>query len=279
MKTIRIFFIFMQVVAVCSFSASAQDFLVTTKNDTLNCKLGKLENGKYPITFYMGNEKVTGYIHQDSILAIKKNVFRSLRNNALLPWYPLRDVGIDVGVAHQFEYLRIEDDLRPGKSDFAIRTGFYAGADMTFYTSPSVGYGLKYNFRSLSGGDIRYQYVGVLMGFRIWDKSRKNHWFLNVSPGFGWIVLKDAPVDIPPQRLRVEMHANTFAGDFAVGYNFRVAENISVRAKLSYVLGYPQKVKVPEIREKIFEIGRYCDNMNTLNLSVGMTFHRKKPLD
>jgi hypothetical protein len=90
---------------------------------------------------------------------------------------------------------------------------------------------------------------------------------------------KNAPIQIFSQRERIKMHANSIAGDFAVGYSLKVAENVSARVKLSCNLGYPKKVRVPDIKDYVFEIGDYCDNMNTVNLSVGFTFHRKRPLD
>jgi hypothetical protein len=279
MKSIGLFFILTQTIIIwASFSANAQDLLVTMNRDTLNCKLGKLENSQYPITFFMDNEKVYGYIHKDSILSFKKNIFRSLRNDSFLSWYPLRDVGIDAGAAHQFGLFRMEEDLSD-KSEFMARSGFYANIDVTYYVSKAAGYGLKYNYRSLLGGDIRYQYAGVLIAFRFWDKSRKNHFFLSISPGYGWMVQKNAPVQIYTQRERIKMYAASIAGDFTVGYDLRVTDNVSARMKLSCNIASPKKVKVPDITDYLFTIGDYCDNMNTVNLSVGFTFHRRRPLD
>ncbi|MDR2037539.1 MAG: hypothetical protein LBQ60_06410 [Bacteroidales bacterium] len=137
MKTVRLLFILLQIIIIFPPDTKAQDFLVTINRDTLNCRLGKLEKDQYPITFFVDNEKIHGYIHKDSILFLKKNVFQSLRNNKLLPWYPLRDINIDAGVAHQFGTFRFEDDLT-SKSNFAARTGFYANVDMVYYLSDTV---------------------------------------------------------------------------------------------------------------------------------------------
>ncbi len=271
-------------VSVCSFSLKAQDFLVTINRDSLNCKLGKLENDQYPISFYHNEKKIDGKIHKDSILFYKKNMFRSLRNNQLFPWYPLKEFSIDAGVAHQFGPFQMEDDLTD-KSEFAARTGFYIGTDIAFFMTKTVGYGLKYNYRSLLSGDIRYQYVGPMLALRFWNKNKKDYWFCDVSGGFGWMAQKNAPIQRDLIRPRIEMHAKAITGDFSVGHNFRFSPGVSLRVKLSGIIGYPSFVRISDIQklvnanDKSLEIGHYCHNMNTINLSVGFTFHSTRPLD
>ena len=283
MKINYLALIFFLVFLSC-FSAKGQDFLVTNKLDSLNCKLGKLENDHYTIIFYIDDEKFSGTIHKDSILFFKKNMFRSLRSNRLMPWYPLKEFGIDVGGIHQAGPFRIDDDLT-GKSDFAAKTGFYAGADLTFYMTKMTGYGLKYNYRSLLGGDVKYQYVGPMLGLRFWDKNRKHYCFSHISGGFGWMVQKNAPIQIMNIRPRIEMSAKSFVGDISIGYNHRISNNIAVRLKLSGLVGYPSFIRIHDLQkltdanDKPLEIGKYCNNMNTINLSVGFIFRSTKPYD
>lgn len=283
MKTIRFIPVFFFLFAGL-FSAKAQDFLVTKSLDSLNCKLGQLENGQYPIMFYLDNEKIYGHIPEDSILFFKRNMFRSIRSNRLMPWYPLKEFSIDAGVGHQFGKFRLEDEMAV-KSEFAAKTGFYANTDIVFYMTKTFGYGLKYNFRSLLGGDILYQYVGPMAAFRFWNQDRKNYWFFHASGGLGWMRQKNAPIQRFEIRPILEMRAQAFSGDLSAGYNFRLSPNISLRTKLSAIIGFPSFVKIADYNKLMdandlpLELGDYCKNMNTVNLSVGITFHSAKPYE
>ena len=221
-----------------------------------------------------------GYIHKDSILFLEKNVFRSLRSNRLL-LHPITDFSIDAGVTHQYGTFQIEDDLT-SKSNFGARTGFYIGADVILYPNEHIGFGVKYNFRSLLGGDILYHYAGPLMSWRIWEKNNKNYWFLTASFGWAKMIQKNAPVEGILERQRIKyMSANTFGGDLSVGYHYRLSQRVSARIKLSGIIGWPNRVTVRDAKKYSsygpVKIGDYCDNMNTLNLSVGFTFHRIRP--
>ena len=235
-------------------------------------------------------EEMNGFIHQDKIFYMEKNVFRSYKDNRFRPWYPVVDVGLDGGVTHQVGAFQIYDDLTE-KSDFGARTGFILGTDLTYYISKGIGYGLKYNYRSLLGGDVRYQYVGPMMVFRFWEKSKMNtfrfrnvnktnHFFASFSGGIGWIVQKNAPIQLDLIRPRIEMHARVLSGEVAAGYNYRFSNKVSARIKASFHIGYPRFFKIMDIDKLVkpnappLETGDYCNNMNTLNLSVGLTFHK-----
>jgi hypothetical protein len=261
-------------------SLNAQDLIVTVNRDSLNCKLGELKDDYYPIDFIMDEELMTGLIHKDSILFFRKDVFRNMRSNRLRKWYSYLEIGVDAGVGHQYGPFRVDEDLTD-KSNFGARTGFYTGADMTFYVSKTIGYGIKYNYRSLLDGDIFYQYVGAMMSFRFWNKNRRDNFFLTFSGGWGWMEQKNAPIQLYLIRPRIDMYAYSTVGDLCVGYNFRLSKNISARIKLSGMIGYPRFVRIYDIskivspNEAPLEIGNYCHNMNTVNLSAGFTFHRR----
>ena len=110
----------------------------------------------------MDGKRMEGLIHKDSVLLVRKKLFRSLYSNRLRPWYPLLEIGIDAGVAHQLGAFRQDPDLTSG-SGFQARTGYYIGADITYFVSKRIGYGVKYNYRSLLGGDLSYNYLGPLV--------------------------------------------------------------------------------------------------------------------
>jgi len=267
----------------------SQHLIITSDFDTLNCKIGKLTDNHYPIRFMSDGEEMTGLIHQDDVIYMEKNVFRNLKDNRFRPWYPVVDVGIDGGITHHVGLFQIFDDLTE-KNNFGARTGFVLGADVTYFVSKRIGYGLKYNYRSLLGGDIFYQYCGPMMVFRFWENNKMNtfryrnvnktnHFFLSFSGGIGWMIQKNAPIQLEFVRPRIEMHAKALSGELAAGYNLRFSHKVSTRIKASYNIGYPNFIKVMDIEklvgpsEPTIDIGDYCNNMNTLSLSIGFTFH------
>jgi hypothetical protein len=118
------------------------------------------------------------------------------------------------------------------------------------------------------------------MVFRFLEKNKPNHLFLSFSGGAGWMVQKNAPIQLLQLRPRIEMHANSLSGDIAVGYSFRLAKHVSVRLKASCTIGYPNSVTIPDKHyipkpdNAPFVIGDYCQNMNTINLTAGFSFHK-----
>ena len=289
------FFTFLLVFFVRPFICHGQDFLVTTRLDTLNCKIGKLADDHYLIKFIDNEHIITGKIHKDSVLYYRKNLFRSMDDFRLRTWYPQISYGIDLGVAHQYGPLRtgIEKEERklnpdlpyeyhPVKGKFFDRNAFYVGADMVFYFSPMVGYGIKYNYRSLLDGDLRYSYLAPMMVLRFWDKKRKNHIFTNLSIGYGRMTHKYALIklDYISDPYPVDLLARTLAGDVAIGYDLKLSQHVSARFKLSTIIGFPDNVRIGNYPKRSTggqnpapDISGYCDNMNSINLSIGFGFH------
>ena len=274
---------------ICSISVRAQHLIVTTDNDTLNCKIESFKDDQYKITFMMNREEVNAFIHKDKVLYLEKNVFKNYDNNEFRPWYPTFDVSFYGGVTHHVGLFQIYDDLTD-KSNFAARTGFGLGTDLTFFVSERIGYGIKYNYRSLLGGDIYYQYIGPMMVFRFWEHSKMNsyryrnvnktnHFFFSFSAGLGWMRQQNAPIQLELIRPRITMSARAVSGEIGAGYNIRFSHKVSTCIKASFNFGYPTFIKIHDIQKyalpasPALDIGDYCNNMNTLNLSVGFTFH------
>jgi len=281
------------------YIADAQHLMVTVRLDTLNCKIGTLKNDMYPIEFMMDDTLYNGEIHKDSVLVIRKNVFRGLRDNRLRPWYSLIELGFDAGVTYQTGALRIDPGMYE-KSESAIKTGYYFGADAVFYHSKLMGYGLKYNYRSLDFGkftdptglfsgkhtSLWYQYIGPLITFRFWDSNRKNNFFVTVSAGIGWMRQYDArlsyinPEDDSRNQRPFEMSASALAGDLSVGYKIGLTKQILAHVKLTYDLAYPSNLRytsvslagIPGGSQALIESDGYLENMNTISLTAGLSF-------
>jgi len=262
--------------------ADAQDMLVTVRRDTLNCKIGKLHNEFYPITFLLDDTTMTGQIHVDSVLYFRKGVFRGLYDNRLRPWYSFLDLDIDAGLSNQTGTFRIEEQMAD-KGLFSTRSGYYLGADLIYWVSKRIGYGLRYDYRMLLSGDLNYQYVGPSMSFRFYEDNRRNNVYFSFSAGYGWMVQKNAYIDMnraDGALTPIEMHANALSGSVSLAYNYRLAKNLSAHAKVSYNLGYPDFIRVQDItklvqaNDKPLELDGYCVSMNTLNLTLGVTFHK-----
>ncbi|MGI6047764.1 MAG: hypothetical protein ACOYEG_07115 [Petrimonas sp.] len=266
----------------CS-SLKAQDFLVTIQRDTLNCKIGKMEGDFYTIEFKWDDELMQGTIHKDSILYFKRNMFRSINDNRLRPWYPLVHFSLNVGGGQQFGPLRVglTENNTPKKGTASDRGAFYVGADLAAYLSALTGYGLKYHYRHMLGGDIQQNYVGPMISLRFWDDQRKNHWVIQGSVGYGRMVHNNAMIKIGTRQPEpIKLTANTVAGDVGVGYNLKLSRKFSALVKLSATVAYPKFVRIfdytrinPTGADPTPDISGYCHNMNSVNLTVGLAVH------
>ncbi|HMM17728.1 MAG: hypothetical protein VB079_03475 [Petrimonas sp.] len=261
----------------------AQDLLITVRQDSMNCKVGKLTGDFYPIEFKWDDTLMSGMIHKDSVLFFRKNIFRSMDDNRLRPWYPIVSLGLNVGGGRQFGQLRVglTEDFKPREGTSSDRNIFYAGADLSVYLSKRVGYGFKSHYRSMLSGDIRQYYIGPIISFRFWDNKRKNHWLVYCSAGYGRMKHNNAMIKIGTKDPElINLTANTFASDFTVGYNLKVTPNLSTQFKLSLTIAYPDYVRIfdytrinPGGTNPAPDISGYCQNMNGVNLSVGVGFN------
>lgn len=130
-------------------------------------------------------------------------------------------------------------------------------------------------------GDVIQNYIGPMIAFRFWDEERKNQWIIQFSAGYGRMVFKNAMIKIgtkDPEPIR--LFANTVAGDVALGYKMKLTRHLSTQFKLSLTMAYPKFVKIfdyaslnPGGANPAPDISGYCQNMNSLNLSVGIGFN------
>lgn len=276
-------FLFIGITQFCTHSVQAQDLLVTIRRDSMNCKVGKLVDGFYPIEFKWDDGLMEGTIHEDSVLYVRKNLFRSMDDYRLRPWYPRVSFGLNIGGGRQFGQLRVglTDDFKPQKGSSSDRNAFYTGIDLAVFLNAGIGYGLKYHYRNMLGGEIQQHYIGPMIAFRFWDNERKNHWFAHCSAGYGRMAHNNAMVKIGTKDPEpINLTANTVAGDITAGYNLKISKQISVQLKLSLTMAYPDFVRIydytnvnPGGANPAPDISGYCQNMNSVNLSVGVEFH------
>lgn len=275
--------VFTGIVLPCTSSVQAQDLLVTIHRDSMNCKVGKLAGDFYPIEFKLDDELMEGTVHKDSVLYIRKNLFRSMDDYRLRPWYPRVSFGFNIGGGRQFGQLRVglTDNFEPKKGSSSNRNAFYAGIDLAVFLNARVGYGLKYHYRTMLGGDILQHYVGPVIAFRFWDNEKKNHWFTHFSIGYGRMAHNNAMVKIGTKDPEpINLTANTVVGDIAAGYNLKLSRHVSTQFKLSLTMAYPDFVRISDYTKvnpggasPAPDISGYCQNMNSVNFSVGVGFH------
>jgi hypothetical protein len=93
------------------------------------------------------------------------------------------------------------------------------------------------------------------------------------------MVQKNAPIQRYYERPRIEMHAKSLAGDVAVAYHIKCSKHVNLRLKASCQIGYPGFVKIVNITQFVkasdepLDIGNYCNNMNTIQVTAGFIFH------
>jgi hypothetical protein len=118
----------------------------------------------------------------------------------------------------------------------------------------------------------------MVLGFL--KKNNSNIFFFNFSGGIGWMIQKNAPIQLSLIRPRIEMHAKSFSGDVAFGYRFKLSKHVSAHVKASCNIAYPGFVRIVDVSkyakpsDEFLLIDGYCHNMNTINITTGFTFHK-----
>ena len=182
--------------ALFSGSTTAQDLIVTTDGDSLNCKITKQQDGFVHFRYLKeGQSKVT-------LLPVKKI------NSIIQAYYPIPVTEKRTSVHHSQDYskwqygvragyayrtAKVSDQLNDEYQDYIkkLKSGFIVGGDIHHYISESLGFGLKYTLnkhKKDEGGDfndnITMHYIAASFLNRFILANQDNYLLLGANLGY-----------------------------------------------------------------------------------------------
>lgn len=276
------------------FSVLSQDLIVTTDNDSINCKITKVKPDNIYFTFKQGNEYNSTLI---PVSKVKSHRFEYFQQN-IVPEEKL--IGyqnfphLRLGVSGGFSYItaKVGESVPTDFVDYIkeLKSGKNFGGDLTYYFAEQFGFGMKYYlFKSSNSidniyvddneGNRRYgkmsdkittSFIGPAFSIRLFNRDKSNAFLMNLSIGYMGYSNNKVIID------NYKMTANTFGSSLDIGYDLGLTENLSLAFQISLLAGTLIEYEWEDgtSKETIkLEKGDY-ESLNRVDLSIGLRFNK-----
>lgn len=281
--------------ALCAGSY-AQDLLITSSNDSINCKI----TAEKPNFIYFS------YIHEGEFrktLLAKSNVKQIIYDyfdEAIIPpegikgteYFKRFRFSINGGIGYRT--AENPDDLPDVYNNYIndLKWGGCFSGDAGYFISESIGLGLKYSYfgsgnemqnistdvdgdgvvdHGAMSDDISISFIGPMVSSLSYSGNRKNALFFNLALGYLHYLDNAELIDY-----KFKMKGSTFGMVGDIGYQVGLSDALSLAFTFSYTVGTLSKVKLGSggAYQTVKLKGDEKENLGRIDLSVGLVFHR-----
>jgi len=273
-------------------SLNAQDLIITNENDSIHCKITKVNNDYIYFTFKNDNDFHSSLLALKDVESYQKEFFENpeVTEDKMIGHeeFPKFRIAIHGGYSHMLAKVSsdMSSDLQAYVKD--LKSGFHFGGDVSYYLNPTIGLGLKCHvFKSsnnmndvyveddegnryygIMSDKITTTYVGPTFSTRFLDKNKANAFIMSV--GLGYLGYVNRGVFITELNIK----GNTLGLSLDFAYDIAMSKHTALGIQLSFITGSLSKLEVSDgQRTEILtlEQGSY-ENISRLDLSVGLRF-------
>lgn len=292
MKTLFI----LMLVLVCFQMSKAQDLIVTQKGDSLNCNITRIRSDYIHFTFKHENEIRNTLLPVSEIKFYKEGFF----SKAEVPPDKIKNVEGDYqkvrfGIYGGWSYrtAKIHQDVPDVLREFAkeMKSGYHLGADFTYFTSESFGFGVRYSrFGSANElnnvsttykntnqkrtgtlkDEVGIHYFGPAICARTTSANQMRHFIADFS--LGYLSYKEEIVFID----RFTLTGGTVGVMLNLGFDFALDKNLSLGIFLAYTAGalsevnFNNGIQTQKIKLKNDEL----EGLSRIDISVGLRWNK-----
>ena len=280
-------------VSICY--VQAQDLIVTSRGDSINCKITKTTRDYIYFTFKHEAEIRNTLIPLYQISTHQKDYFSVSElpvNYTLDKKFPHFRVAFDGG--WQYRTAKIADGLDSEWREHykKMKSGFHYDLQASYFFIESMGIEAVFsqqffgntgdgylkdeegNFTALGKikDQISFNYIGANYLLRLFDSKKKNCWLFSI--GFGYMGYKDRLFFDNVEQIKIT--TGTLGSSMAVGYDIGISQNFGIGFKLSLMGGtfrdYKQTKDGITTNETMPE--KQFEGLGTIKLSIGLRFNK-----
>jgi len=282
-----------------AYTAFSQDLIVTTDNDSVNCKISKIDDTYIYFSFKKDNDirstlipkvKVNTHLYNYYSYSEIPEVKYVIPKN-----YPV--FRLSFGGGFSYRTAEISSDISNEFIDYMkkLKLGYNFYMDVAGYFNRAIGLGASCkwfkssnsivdgiyiidtagNLRSGTMSDnINILFVGPMFSVRFLNKAKRHALHLNASIGF--MGYWDDAILVEP----FQIHAKTAGLSLEVGYDIRITDNLLVGFQFSSILGAFRSYKLTTGGYSSSEIlpERQAESISRIDLTIGLRFS-KLPLN
>lgn len=270
----------------------AQDLIVTSEGDSLNCKITKVKAENIYFAFKHKNEIRNTLLPLSSVKVHQYNFYETTEvpKGKVIGYKNYQHFRVALNAGYSYQIGKIADGVPADFKDYIkhLKSGYHFGGDLSYYFNESLGFGLKYYLFKASNSmnniylediegnrtygkmsdDLTITFFGPTFSTRLLNNDKSNALFTNLS--FGYLGYSNNKVVIDHYK----MTGNTLGLAIDIGYDIGLSENISIGFQASYIMGVLSKYDWHDgTSTQTIELdkGSY-ESLNRFDLSVGIRF-------
>ncbi|MFV0268376.1 MAG: hypothetical protein ACK5HT_14710 [Draconibacterium sp.] len=282
------------VLAALFFSGYSQDLIITTKGDSINCKITKVKKDHVYFTFKHNTEVRSTLLAVSDVKYHQKNFYEiaAVPKNKVIGFGNYLRFRVAINGGFSYETAKVGDNVPADFKDYVkdLKSGYHYGGDITYYFSEPLGVGLKFNqFNSSNdidiylddeygnrtygkmSDDLSISFIGPMFSTRLLSNSKKNAFLLNLAMGY-----MGYSNDKVIGGYKYDMTGSSFGMALDLGYDIGISEKLSLGFQLSLFAGSLTKYKQDDgisVETVKLEKGSY-ESLNRIDLSVGLRFNK-----
>jgi len=291
MSTILKYLFVLFSITVLSSSLYAQDLIVTSEGDSLNCKITKIKAENIYFTFNYKGEVRSTIIPVSKVVGYQRDYFQTpevpawrVVGNSI---YPHFRVAINVGWSYRI--AKIADDVPSDYKQYlkGLKSGLNYGIDLSYYFSEQFGFGIQYcnnwsknetNITAtfpdgsvidgIMSDNISINYIGPYFSMRLLDAKQKNSFLMDL--GMGYTGYRDDAVIISA----FSMKGNCLGFNMSIGYDIGISKKFALGFKLAYLSGSLRQIEVFDgVQTETIQLDADSyESLSRIDLSIGFRF-------
>jgi len=267
----------------------AQDLIITTKGDSIPCKITKVKDPYIHFRFQHGSEI------RNTLLALKdvqKHFFNV--NGDVIPdkkekeYRNYNNYRIAINGGFGYNTAKVSDELNGAMESYVkeLKSGSQFDIDITYFYSEYMGFGMKYaqfnssnsmsnvSGQSLSGDyfygtlsdDIRVSFMAPKYSVRFLNPITKNAFLMSVAIGYMGYTNNASLGD------NVEITGSTLGLSFDFGYDITLTNELSLGFELSMLSGTLSEFTFDDgVNKKTVDLDKdHRESLNRFDFSIGL---------
>lgn len=255
---------FLAALFFCLHLSLAQDLIVTTANDSIQCKITKVKKDNIVFYYKKNNQYTSTLIENSKVKEYQYNFYKdqTIPKDSLPGYekYPRHLFALSGGLS--YDPGKNDGFFPPELDDYEkqLRWGSHVDFNYSYYFLENYGVGLTINYfnstaeqggititdefgNSIDGivsSELSTFFIGPSISMRYLNKTQRNAFVWNTA--LGYISYKDKS-SFDRETIST---ANGFGVSFNLGYNFGITENLSLGIQAGITSALVNKVTVED---------------------------------
>lgn len=267
-----------------SLNLSAQDLIVTSEGDSLNCKITKQEKGFVFFAYRQADQIRRTMLPTNKVSSLQKGYYS---DEIIPPVVYAKTKGYDqwrygLQAGYSYRVAKVSDQIPSQYRDYIrkLKSGYVIGGDIHYFTSEVLGFGLKYNFNKAKNNlgtdmkdDVTLHYIGASLLNRLILQNPKNSILFGVN--LGYQSYRDKSVILSEN---LDMTGKNLGAGLELGFDHKISPACALNLGVALQAATLSKMTIDNgfMKETIELEKENLESLTRIEFTIGLKFLGKK---